>query len=161
MPATGLLQHPAQTVTDTAAVTVVEETAAEAAVPAPVALLVPPAAGSGAATGYEDLVPTPVPRAPVPPPAAPAGPAGPADEASGAVAGLVRVHRGEPTPEELAAVVAVLLARAAAAGSAASADAAAVRHAPRWRRFDRGHGYRTAHSWQAGRRPRRAVRGTL
>nr|WP_079664574.1 acyl-CoA carboxylase subunit epsilon [Streptomyces sp. 3214.6] len=71
---------------------------------------------------------------------------------------MVRVHRGRPTAEELAAVITVLLARSNAAGPV---EHAPPRSAPRWRRHDRGLGYRTAHSWQSTRRPRRAERGAL
>ncbi|MBZ3906398.1 acyl-CoA carboxylase subunit epsilon [Streptomyces scabiei] len=78
-----------------------------------------------------------------------------------AFAGLIRVDRGNPTAEELAAVVTVLFARAAAGSDDDTAGGHLVRPSPRWRRFGRGHGYRTAHSWQAGRRPRHAVRGAL
>ncbi|RLU96709.1 hypothetical protein CTZ27_17045 [Streptomyces griseocarneus] len=60
---------------------------------------------------------------------------------------LVRVEKGTADAEEVAAVTAVLLARAAAAGT----DAAPPR--PRrttaaWRRLERTPGFRAPHSWQ-------------
>ncbi|PJE95887.1 hypothetical protein CUT44_18890 [Streptomyces carminius] len=60
--------------------------------------------------------------------------------------GVVRVEKGHASEEELAAVTALLLARAAAAGTG---PAAGPRRAPaRWRRLERGLGYRAPHSWQ-------------
>ncbi|MEU6211158.1 acyl-CoA carboxylase epsilon subunit [Streptomyces sp. JL4002] len=58
---------------------------------------------------------------------------------------LLRVEKGNAAPEELAAITALLLARAAA-----TPDAAAVR-VPRqagWRRLERTPGFRAPHSWQ-------------
>ncbi|MFF8814943.1 acyl-CoA carboxylase epsilon subunit [Streptomyces pactum] len=62
---------------------------------------------------------------------------------------LVRVEKGHAGPEELAAVTAVLLARAAA--GAAHRTGATVR--PRrstagWSRPERRPGFRAPHSWQ-------------
>jgi hypothetical protein len=157
VPATGLLQHPYDTV--------VEENVAPD-VDVPVALPAPGAPATG-----------PWPRAADLPEAPPRHPAEATDAASVtvgatadagrdgteplALAGLIRVDRGNPTAEELAAVMAVLLARATAVSDEDTAGGHPVRPSPRWRRFGRGHGYRTAHSWQAGTRPRRAVRGAL
>ncbi|WP_419998071.1 acyl-CoA carboxylase epsilon subunit [Streptomyces boninensis] len=61
---------------------------------------------------------------------------------------LVRVEKGEASEEELAALTAVLLARAAAQPE--SAVPAQRRHAgsARWRRLERQHGFRAPHSWQ-------------
>ncbi|WP_326587837.1 acyl-CoA carboxylase subunit epsilon [Streptomyces sp. NBC_01294] len=58
---------------------------------------------------------------------------------------LLRVEKGNAEPEELAAITAILLARAAA-----TPDAATVR-TPRqagWRRLERTPGFRAPHSWQ-------------
>jgi Acyl-CoA carboxylase epsilon subunit len=61
---------------------------------------------------------------------------------------LVRVEKGHADPEELAALTAILLARAAA-GEAGKADAAApVRSTAGWRRLERTPGFRAPHSWQ-------------
>ncbi|CAL9549412.1 acyl-CoA carboxylase epsilon subunit [Streptomyces sp. enrichment culture] len=58
---------------------------------------------------------------------------------------LLRVEKGHAAPEELAALTAVLLARA-------NARPAAPAHRPRstvgWRRLERQSGFRAAHSWQ-------------
>jgi hypothetical protein len=61
--------------------------------------------------------------------------------------GLLRVEKGHAEPEELAALTAVLLARAA--GTAAPAPAGAAR-APRagWRRLERENGFHAPHSWR-------------
>ncbi|MEE1757002.1 acyl-CoA carboxylase subunit epsilon [Streptomyces sp. SP18CS02] len=62
-----------------------------------------------------------------------------------ASASLLRVEKGHAGPEELAAITAVLLARANA-----RPDAPAVhgRSTAGWRRLERQPGFRTAHSWQ-------------
>ncbi|WP_267244659.1 acyl-CoA carboxylase subunit epsilon [Streptomyces sp. PR69] len=60
-------------------------------------------------------------------------------------ASLLRVEKGHAEPEELAAITAILLARA-------SAQPAAEPHRPStvgWRRLERQRGFRSAHSWQA------------
>ncbi|WP_307792549.1 acyl-CoA carboxylase epsilon subunit [Streptomyces verrucosisporus] len=64
-----------------------------------------------------------------------------------AVADVVRVEKGHVSEEELAAVTALLLARAAAhrTGSAASRPRRST--AP-WRRLERTSGFRAPHSWQ-------------
>ncbi|AEW96727.1 MULTISPECIES: acyl-CoA carboxylase subunit epsilon [Streptomycetaceae] len=59
---------------------------------------------------------------------------------------LVRVERGHAEPEELAAITAVLLARACAARPARPEPVRAVAH---WRRLERSPGFQSAHSWQA------------
>jgi hypothetical protein len=59
---------------------------------------------------------------------------------------LFRIERGHAEPDELAAVVAVLLARAA--GPRGPGDAAGPRRAVRWRRLERQSGFGAAHSWQ-------------
>ncbi|MDH2392703.1 MULTISPECIES: acyl-CoA carboxylase subunit epsilon [Streptomyces] len=59
-------------------------------------------------------------------------------------ASLLRVEKGQAEPEELAAITAILLARAAA-------QPAAEPRRPRaagWRRLERQRGFRSAHSWQ-------------
>ncbi|WP_173915034.1 acyl-CoA carboxylase epsilon subunit [Streptomyces barkulensis] len=67
--------------------------------------------------------------------------------AAAAVADVVRVEKGHASEEELAAVTALLLARAAAhrAGPAASRPRRST--AP-WRRLERTSGFRAPHSWQ-------------
>ncbi|MEW2164208.1 acyl-CoA carboxylase subunit epsilon [Streptomyces sp. NPDC007084] len=59
----------------------------------------------------------------------------------------IRVEKGHADAEEVAAITAILLARAAAA----PADAA-VAHRPRpragWRRLEREGGFRAPHSWR-------------
>ncbi|MFD9393525.1 acyl-CoA carboxylase subunit epsilon [Streptomyces sp. NPDC060000] len=154
MPATGLLQHfPAPSEQSADATVRVRDVV-------DVVVVVPGLGGpaddgqhTGTRAGSGAAAPDPAEAAGP----APAGPA-PRDQGPHPVTELVRVHRGRPTAEELAAVIAVLLARADAAGPL---EHAPLRSAPRWRRHDRGLGYRTAHSWQSNRRPRRAERGAL
>jgi hypothetical protein len=59
---------------------------------------------------------------------------------------IVRVERGHADPEELAALTALLLARAAAGET--TAPAAPARSTARWRRLERTPGFRAPHSWQ-------------
>ena len=59
---------------------------------------------------------------------------------------IVRVERGHADPEELAALTAILLARAAAGEGTAPARPA--RSTARWRRLERTPGFRAPHSWQ-------------
>ncbi|MCX4905165.1 acyl-CoA carboxylase subunit epsilon [Streptomyces sp. NBC_00878] len=58
----------------------------------------------------------------------------------------IRVEKGHAEPEEVAAITAILLARAAAAPAAAPAH----RGRPKagWRRLERTPGFRAPHSWQ-------------
>ncbi|MFD0308224.1 acyl-CoA carboxylase epsilon subunit [Streptomyces sp. NPDC059517] len=58
----------------------------------------------------------------------------------------IRVEKGHAGPEELAAVTALLLARAASA----PAEAPTHRRHPKagWRRLERTPGFRAPHSWQ-------------
>jgi hypothetical protein len=58
---------------------------------------------------------------------------------------LVRVEKGQANAEELAAVTALLLTRAAQRG-AAPADPA--RSTAPWRRLERARGFQAPHSWQ-------------
>jgi hypothetical protein len=61
---------------------------------------------------------------------------------------LLRVEKGHAEPEELAALTAVLLARAAAGAGRRHAPARPHRSTARWRRLERQSGFRSAHSWQ-------------
>lgn len=56
---------------------------------------------------------------------------------------LVRVEKGEASPEELAAVTALLVARAAHQTPGEPARSTAG-----WRRLERTPGFRVPHSWQ-------------
>ncbi|HEY9370506.1 acyl-CoA carboxylase subunit epsilon [Streptomyces sp.] len=58
---------------------------------------------------------------------------------------LLRVEKGQADPEELAAITAVLLARAAAQPAATAHRA---RSTAGWRRLERQSGFRPSHSWQ-------------
>ncbi|MGP3926180.1 acyl-CoA carboxylase epsilon subunit [Streptomyces sp. 8N616] len=60
---------------------------------------------------------------------------------------FLRVEKGHAEPEELAALTAVLLARAAGSGHH-RAPARPHRSAARWRRLERQSGFRAPHSWQ-------------
>ncbi|MFF9011373.1 acyl-CoA carboxylase subunit epsilon [Streptomyces sp. NPDC014870] len=57
---------------------------------------------------------------------------------------LLRVEKGNADPEELAAITAVLLARAAAGEKIPAAH----RSTAGWRRLERTPGFRAPHSWQ-------------
>lgn len=59
---------------------------------------------------------------------------------------LLRVEKGHADPEELAAIAAVLLARAASQPETEAAHRG--RSTAGWRRLERQRGFRTAHSWQ-------------
>ncbi|WP_327353203.1 acyl-CoA carboxylase epsilon subunit [Streptomyces sp. NBC_01304] len=58
---------------------------------------------------------------------------------------LLRVEKGHAEPEELAAITALLLARAAAQPEPAPARG---RSTAGWRRLERTPGFRAPHSWQ-------------
>ncbi|MEU0394410.1 acyl-CoA carboxylase subunit epsilon [Streptomyces sp. NPDC006208] len=58
---------------------------------------------------------------------------------------LLRVEKGQAAPEELAAITAVLLARAA---STTTPQPHRGRSTAGWRRLERQPGFRSAHSWQ-------------
>ncbi|MBT2546092.1 acyl-CoA carboxylase subunit epsilon [Streptomyces sp. ISL-44] len=57
---------------------------------------------------------------------------------------LLRVEKGNAEPEELAAITAILLARAAATPETAGIP----RSQAGWRRLERTPGFRAPHSWQ-------------
>ncbi|MFC8918464.1 acyl-CoA carboxylase subunit epsilon [Streptomyces sp. NPDC057116] len=59
---------------------------------------------------------------------------------------LLRVEKGHADPEELAAITAVLLARASA--RPATTTPRRVRSTAGWRRLERQGGFRAPHSWQ-------------
>ncbi|MET4926830.1 acyl-CoA carboxylase subunit epsilon [Streptomyces sp. PSRA5] len=61
---------------------------------------------------------------------------------------LLRVERGQAGPEELAAITAVLMARAAARTGADATSAHRGRSTAGWRRLERTPGFRAPHSWQ-------------
>ncbi|MFI8520547.1 acyl-CoA carboxylase subunit epsilon [Streptomyces sp. NPDC085481] len=65
-----------------------------------------------------------------------------------ATANLLRVEKGHAEPEELAAITAVLLARAAARPDEDVAISHRGRSTARWRRLERQSGFRPSHSWQ-------------
>jgi hypothetical protein len=64
------------------------------------------------------------------------------------VEAVVRVERGHADPEELAAITAVLLARAAAQGRVADGHAQ-PRSTAGWRRLERQSGFNAPHSWRS------------
>lgn len=59
---------------------------------------------------------------------------------------LLRVEKGQADPEELAAITAVLMARAAARDEAP--ETGRGRSTAGWRRLERTPGFRAPHSWQ-------------
>ncbi|MFJ3925910.1 acyl-CoA carboxylase subunit epsilon [Streptomyces sp. NPDC090022] len=59
---------------------------------------------------------------------------------------LLRVEKGNAEPEELAAITAILLARAASTPEVPAARGA--RSTAGWRRLERTPGFRAPHSWQ-------------
>ncbi|MFG3348306.1 acyl-CoA carboxylase subunit epsilon [Streptomyces sp. NPDC048018] len=62
-----------------------------------------------------------------------------------ATASLLRVEKGHADPEELAAITAVLLARAAAQPAEPTRHG---RSTAGWRRLERENGFRAPHSWR-------------
>jgi hypothetical protein len=58
----------------------------------------------------------------------------------------IRVEKGHAEPEEVAAITALLLARAAA--QPAEAPAHRIRPRAGWRRLEREPGFRAPHSWR-------------
>ncbi|MFJ7060273.1 acyl-CoA carboxylase subunit epsilon [Streptomyces griseobrunneus] len=58
---------------------------------------------------------------------------------------VLRVEKGHADPEELAAITAVLMARAAAQPATAAHRG---RDTAGWRRLERTPGFRAPHSWQ-------------
>ncbi|MDN3294292.1 acyl-CoA carboxylase subunit epsilon [Streptomyces ficellus] len=58
---------------------------------------------------------------------------------------LLRVEKGHADPEELAAITAVLLARA---NARPAAEPRRGRSTAGWRRLERTPGFRAPHSWQ-------------
>jgi hypothetical protein len=61
---------------------------------------------------------------------------------------LVRVEKGHADAEELAALTALILARAASGSAAEHAPRVPVRSTAGWRRLERTPGFRAPHSWQ-------------
>lgn len=61
---------------------------------------------------------------------------------------LLRVEKGLADPEELAAITAVLMARAASRSDTEAAPAHRGRSTAGWRRLERTPGFRAPHSWQ-------------
>ncbi len=57
----------------------------------------------------------------------------------------IRVEKGHAEPEEVAAITAILLARAAAAPAASPAHRGRAKAG--WRRLERTPGFRAPHSW--------------
>ncbi|MFF3429876.1 acyl-CoA carboxylase epsilon subunit [Streptomyces sp. NPDC002602] len=72
---------------------------------------------------------------------------GPADEH------LLRIVRGNPSPEELAALTAILLARAAGAGVEPDDVARRQQVVALWRRPDRVAGFDGPRTWRSPARP--------
>jgi hypothetical protein len=75
-------------------------------------------------------------------------PADSAAPATASVSEVVRVERGHAGPEELAALTAVLLARAAAAGRPVT-SLERPRSVAGWRRLERQSGFSAPHSWRS------------
>ncbi|MFJ3904576.1 acyl-CoA carboxylase subunit epsilon [Streptomyces sp. NPDC090025] len=65
-----------------------------------------------------------------------------------ATANLLRVEKGNAEPEELAAITAVLLARAAAQPAEETHTHHRARSTAGWRRLERENGFRAPHSWR-------------
>ncbi|MFI6022742.1 acyl-CoA carboxylase subunit epsilon [Streptomyces sp. NPDC051287] len=59
----------------------------------------------------------------------------------------IRVEKGHADPEEVAAITAVLLARAAARPTADTEQSHRSRAKAAWRRLERENGFRAPHSW--------------
>ncbi|MGW1894261.1 acyl-CoA carboxylase subunit epsilon [Streptomyces sp. NPDC002004] len=78
----------------------------------------------------------------------PAGttPAQPASQPSSTSGDFLRVEKGHAEPEELAAITAILLARAAARPAEVATTGGHSKAG--WRRLERTPGFRAPHSWQ-------------
>ncbi|MEU0949131.1 acyl-CoA carboxylase epsilon subunit [Streptomyces canus] len=63
----------------------------------------------------------------------------------------MRIVRGRPTPEEVAAVTAALVALAAARNAAGEGPGTSGPAAARWYRWERTAGFRPGHSWHLAR----------
>ncbi|GAA2503462.1 hypothetical protein GCM10010406_45050 [Streptomyces thermolineatus] len=66
-----------------------------------------------------------------------------------AAGALIRVERGFPDPDELAALAAALFARAAAPANSTGTEKGGVRAVARWHRLERSPGHRTPRSWRS------------
>jgi hypothetical protein len=62
---------------------------------------------------------------------------------------LVRVEKGHAEPEELAAITAVLLARAKTEDASAAGCLQQPRSTAGWRRLERQTGFNAPHSWRS------------
>ncbi|MFJ4437375.1 acyl-CoA carboxylase epsilon subunit [Streptomyces sp. NPDC088923] len=62
--------------------------------------------------------------------------------------GLLRVEKGHAEPEELAALTAVLLARAAETAAAPPSERSVRAARAGWRRLERENGFHAPHSWR-------------
>ncbi|MFF1920163.1 acyl-CoA carboxylase subunit epsilon [Streptomyces sp. NPDC058221] len=60
----------------------------------------------------------------------------------------IRVVRGQPGPEEVAVITAVILARLRNAGPDRAVDGAGQQGTARWRRLDCGNTYQNRRSWK-------------
>ncbi|GAA1015231.1 hypothetical protein STXM2123_5577 [Streptomyces sp. F-3] len=60
----------------------------------------------------------------------------------------IRVEKGHAEPEEVAAITALLLARASARPAGTSGPAHRGRARAGWRRLERESGFRAPHSWR-------------
>ncbi|MEV0741826.1 acyl-CoA carboxylase subunit epsilon [Streptomyces sp. NPDC050549] len=63
---------------------------------------------------------------------------------------LLRLERGQASPEELAALTAVLLSRGLAAGAVPDDTARAQQAVALWRRLERVSGFEGPRSWRSG-----------
>ncbi|MDG4862670.1 acyl-CoA carboxylase subunit epsilon [Streptomyces sp. T-3] len=63
---------------------------------------------------------------------------------------LLRIERGSATPEELAALTVVLMARLSAARTVEDRPLPHLRPVARWRRADRATGIEGPRGWQGG-----------
>ncbi|MEV0849897.1 acyl-CoA carboxylase subunit epsilon [Streptomyces sp. NPDC049954] len=69
-------------------------------------------------------------------------------ESATATGDFLRVEKGHAGPEELAAITAVLMARAAARSTEPAPSAHRGRTRAGWRRLEREPGFRAPHSWR-------------
>ncbi|MFH9065398.1 acyl-CoA carboxylase subunit epsilon [Streptomyces coeruleorubidus] len=69
---------------------------------------------------------------------------------SEAIRHLIRVERGDPADEELAALTAVLLSCVAAAGAEPDDTSRRERAVARWRRPERAGAFAGARTWRTG-----------
>ncbi|MFE9258772.1 acyl-CoA carboxylase subunit epsilon [Streptomyces sp. NPDC006879] len=101
----------------------------------------------------EPLLPPPAGQSPAEPVAEATAMAASSDPAAPGLCHLIRVEKGDPSPEELAAVTVLLYARLATCEEADTDGEGRSRAFAGWARPDRGPWFDGPRTWRAGRQP--------